>query len=327
MKEPFVLALDLGGSYAKTLAYSRRFGVLVRTKIPSRVEEGPARTLARLAAELKRVRALSGVPARAFAAVGIGAPGPLDHRRGIILSTPNLKGWRNVPIAASLGQAVGLPALLDNDARCAAWAELRLGAGQGSRDLALLTLGTGVGGGLVLDGRLRRGPDGTAGELGFLYLDRALDAPRCNFGLPGSLEALASAPALALAARVALRRARRGPLWRLCQGQPSAVTAAMAHAALRLGDPSAKAAWDQAGRALGLAAASLINALNLERLILGGGVMADGGRELLSRVRGVAKAGSVPQAYRRCRIVAAGLGDDAGALGAAELALDAVGRA
>jgi glucokinase len=324
VKESFVLALDLGGTYAKTLAYSPRHGVLVSTKLPSRVDEGPTRTLARLAAELKRVRALSGAPAALFAALGIGAPGPLDARRGIILKTPNLSGWRNVPVAAALGKALRLPALLDNDARCATVAEQRLGAGRGCRDLALLTLGTGVGGGLILDGRLRRGPDGSAGELGFLYLDRAPDAPRCNFGLPGSLEALASGPALAHAAQAGVRRTRRGPLWRLCQGRPEAITAAMAHAALKLGDASARAAWDQAGQALGLAAASLMNGLNLERLILAGGVMAGGGRELLTRARAVAKAGSYPQAYRRCPIVAAQLGDEAGALGAALLALEAV---
>lgn len=326
LKEPFVLAVDLGGTYAKTLAYGRRAGVMVRTRIPSRVGLGPARCLAGLAAELKKVRALSGVDPRGFAALGIGAPGPLDRRRGLILKTPNLIGWRNVPIAAALGRALGLPALLDNDARCAALGEQRLGAGRGARDMALLTLGTGVGGGLILDGRLRHGPDDTAGELGFLYLDRDPGAPRCGFGLPGSLEALASAPALAQRAREGVRRARQGPLWDLCQGRPEAVTAALAHQALRLGDPHARAAWDQAGQAVGLAAASLINLLNLDRLVLGGGVMSGGGRELLARVRRVAKAGSYPQAYHRCRIVAGSLGEDAGAVGAAELALDAVKR-
>ncbi|HXC63020.1 MAG TPA: ROK family protein [bacterium] len=321
MAQPFALGVDLGASTVTTLAYHRRHGVLVRTRMPSRVSDGPALTLARMAAELKRVRALSEVPWEGFKAVGLGAPGPLDLRAGLILKTPNLKGWNRVPVVRRLSRALGLPVLLENDARCAAWAEHALGAGQGCRDMAMLTLGTGVGGGLILDGRLRRGPDGTAGELGFLYLDRHAGAPRANFGLPGSLEALASAPALAKAARAALGLKPGGPLWRLCQGRPARVDAAMVGAALRLGDPAAKAAWDQAGHALGLAAASLINALNLEALVIGGGVMAGGGRELLARVRRTAKAGAYPQAFRRCRISVAALGQEAGAIGAAELAL------
>jgi len=321
MAEPFALGMDLGATTVTTLAYHRRYGVLVRTRIPSRVSDGPAATLKRLAAELKRVRALSEVPWAAYKAVGLGAPGPLDLKAGLILKTPNLKGWNRVPVARRLRRAVGLPVLLENDARCAAWAEFRLGAGRGCRDMALLTLGTGVGGGIILDGALRRGPDHSAGELGFVYLDRNPGAPRAAFGLPGSLEALASAPALVRAARASLGRGKTGPLWRLCQGRPASADAAMLHRALRLGDRHATAAWDQAGQALGLAAASLINALNLERLIFGGGVMQGGGRELLSRIRRTAKAGAYPQAFRRCRIGAATLGPEAGAIGAAELAL------
>ena len=321
MAGPFALGMDLGASTVTTLAFHRNHGVLVRTRIPSRVSDGPALTLRRLGAELKRVRALSEVPWSAYQAVGLGAPGPLDLRGGLILKTPNLKGWNRVPVVRRLRRALGLPVLLENDARCAAWAEFKFGAGQGCRDMALMTLGTGVGGGLVLDGRLRRGPDHTAGELGFLYLDRAPDAPRAAFGLPGSLEGLASAPALVRAARTALGRKPGGPLWELCGGRPDSIDAAMLHRALRRGDPHARAAWDQAGRALGLAAASLMNALNLERLILGGGVMDGGGQELLTRARRTARAGAYPQAFRRCPIVAAALGQDAGAIGAAELAL------
>lgn len=321
MRETYVLALDLGGTHATALAYASGQGVLVSTTVPSRVQDGPQATLKRLATELKRVRSLSEIPMRAFRAVGVGAPGPLDPRRGLILSAPNLPGWRHVPAAAGLRRFLRLPVRLDNDARCAAWGEHRRGAGQGLRDMALLTLGTGVGGGLILDGRLRRGPDATAGELGFLYLDRSPKAPRCAFGLPGSLEALLSGPALARQAAAALKRHPHGALWRLCQGRPGAVTAAMAHQALRAGDPCVRETWTEAGRALGLAVASLINALNLEAVIVGGGVMAGGGRELLALARSTARAATYPQAFKRCRIAAAELGTLAGAVGAAELAL------
>lgn len=319
MRERFALALDLGGTNIKATAYSTRRGVLVRQKTPTLIHEGPAAVLARMAGLALRVRALSGLPLRAFGALGVGSPGPLDPVKGVVLKTPNLHGWVRVPVAAALRRRTGLPTFLENDARCAAWGEFVRGAGRGSRDMALLTLGTGVGGGLILDGRLRLGPDFTAGELGFLYGDPR--GPKANFGLAGSLEAVASATGLARLAQAALRRRGRGPLWRLCQGRPAKVDAGLAHRALRLGDPSSREAWLRAGTELGRACAGLINALNLERVVLGGGVMQGGGRELLAIVRRTAKAGSFPQPWRRCRIVAAELGNEAGAVGAAELAL------
>jgi len=122
-------------------------------------------------------------------------------------------------------------------------------------------------------------------------------------------------------ARAALARRRRGPLWRLCGGRPARVSAAMAHAALRLGDPSAREAFRRAGAALGVGVAGLINALNLDCVVLCGGVMDGGGRELLAQVRETARRACYAAPFRRCRIVAGELGDDAGAVGAALLAL------
>lgn len=321
MKERFALALDLGGTNIKASAYSTRRGVLVHQKIPTLVHLGPAAVLKRMAALALTVRALSDLPLRSFSALGVGSPGPLDPKRGVVLKTPNLKGWRNVPVAATLRRLTGLPTRVENDARAAAWGEHVRGAGRGCRDMALFTLGTGVGGGIILDGQLRRGPDFTAGEFGFLYGDPK--GPTANFGLPGSLEGSASATGIGLLARRAVARRKRGPLWALCGGKPAKVDAAMAHQALLKGDPSAADAWQTAGSALGRSVASIINALNVERVVIGGGVMHDGGRELLAIVRKTAKAGCFPQPYKRCKIVAAGLGNAAGAIGAAELALGA----
>lgn len=322
MTEDFALAIDLGGTNIKATAYSSAQGVLVRAKAPTLIHQGPAKVLKRMAALAVQARALSEVPLKYYKALGVGSPGPLDPVRGVVLQTPNLKGWKNVPVAAVLAKAVGLPVKLENDARCAAWGEFVRGAGRGSQDMAMLTLGTGVGGGLILDGKLRVGRDFTAGELGFLYSDP--QGPSCNFGLPGSLEAFASATGLAKLAAAAVAKRKRGPLWALCAGKPSAVTAAMAHQALLKGDPSAEEAWATAGYALGSGVAGLINALNLDRVVIGGGVMAGGGKELLALVRATAKKGSYPQPFKRCKIVAAELGNDAGAVGAAELALSSV---
>lgn len=319
MKELFALSIDLGGTNIKASAYSSRRGVLVHQTTATGVGDGPVAVLKRMADLALKVRALSEVPLQRYSALGVGSPGPLDPLRGVVLKTPNLHGWKNVPVASVLRRRTGLPCFLENDARAAAWGEFVRGAGQGCRDMLLLTLGTGVGGGIILDGRLRWGPDYTAGELGFLYGDPA--GPSAAFGLPGSLEGAASASGLARLARRAVLKRRKGPLWRLCQGKPAGIDAALAHRALRLGDASAKEAWEHAGDALGRAVAGLINGLNIERVVLGGGVMHGGGPELLALVRRTAKAGSFPQPFRRCKIVAASLGNEAGAIGAAELAL------
>lgn len=320
MKERYALAIDLGGTNIKASAYSDRRGVLVHQKVATGVKDGPAAVLKRMAALALKVRALSEVPISHYSALGVGSPGPLDPIRGVVLKTPNLHGWKNVPVASVLRRRTGLPCFLENDARAAAWGEFVRGAGRGCRDMVLLTLGTGVGGGIILDGRLRWGPDFTAGELGFLYGDPK--GPSAAFGLPGSLEGSASASGLAKLAQRAVAKRRQGPLWRLCQGKPAQIDAALAHRALKQGDASAKEAWEQAGSALGRAVAGLINSLNMERVVLGGGVMHGGGRELLAIVRRTAKAGSFPQPMRRCKIVAASLGNEAGAIGAAELALE-----
>ena len=317
--ELFAIGQDLGGTNIVTAAYSSLRGILIRSKIPSLVQEGQRSVLTRMAHEARKVRALSGLPLRRFKALGIGSPGPLDSERGLVLATPNLKGWRKVPVAARLGRATGLKAWLDNDARCAALGEFRRGAGRGAKDLVILTLGTGVGGGIIVGGRLIGGRTHTAGELGWSYLDPR--GPRLEFGLPGSVESFASASAIARMARAGATARRRGALWRLCQGRPQRITAKMAHQALKLGDASAKAAWAKAGWALGVAIASYINALNPEKVVLAGGVMAGGGRELLAIARRWAKAGAYPQPYNACRILAAELGDDASVIGAAEMAL------
>lgn len=324
MKERFALAIDLGGTNIKATAYSSQHGVLVHQRIPTQIEQGPTAVLKRMADLAMRVRALSELPLRAFSALGVGSPGPLDPHRGVVIQTPNLTGWRQVPVAATLRRLTGLPTYLENDARAAAWGEFVKGAGRGCRDMAMFTLGTGVGGGLILDGQLRQGPDYTAGEFGFLYGDPL--GPTAKFGSAGSLEGAASATALGNLARRAVLKRKRGPLWTLCGGRPAGIDAGMAHAALLKGDPSARDAWQIAGSELGRAVAGMINGLNLEAVVLGGGVMQGGGRELLSIVKKTAKAACFPQPFKRCRIVAAELGNTAGAIGAAELALAKAAR-
>ncbi len=227
-------------------------------------------------------------------ACGIGMPGQLDARRTVLERAINLPGWIDVPVPRLLSARLARPVILENDANCAAWGELSAGSGRGARSLVLFTLGTGVGGGIVLDGDLWTGIGGAAGALGHLVVDPA--GPPCGCGQRGCLEQFASASAVA-------RRFGRG-------------SADEAFAAARDGNPVAISAVEAACRGLSIAVANMIHALQPEVVVIGGG-MAAAGDALLEpvredvgrRVRGAWLAGT--------RIELASLGDDAGWIGAA----------
>jgi glucokinase len=311
----FYLGVDLGGTNMAAGLVDSRGRIKVRSSIPTLVSEGPAGVLRRMSREILRLIHASGLSKASVKAVGVGSPGPLSAARGMVLETPNLKGWKNVPLARIVAKKVGLKVFLENDANCAALGEATYGAGRGFRNVVVLTLGTGVGGGLILNGELFSGPDTCAGELGHFAIDK--QGPLCGCGQRGCLEMFSSATAMARRARSLVRLSRRGPLWSLCGGDLSKISAKMAHDALLLGDRSAAKVWDESSWALATAIGGYINVFNPDRIILFGGVM-QGGRELLSAVR--KRVHAFPQPLRRARIVRAQLGGDAGLIGAAELA-------
>ncbi len=315
-----VLAVDLGGTNMAFGLMQRHGRLLARSKIPTQIQDGPKQTLARMAQALSALRQQAkGVQIKA---IGMGCPGPLNAKTGVVIATPNLVGWKNIPVTRIISQVLKLPAFLDNDARCAALGEWVYGAGQGKYDLLTLTLGTGVGGGVIIGGQPLSGVDSTAGELGHYAIDP--HGPVCNCGQRGCLEAYASATALAYRSRVAVAKVKRGPLWRLCGGDLSKVTARLAHQALRQGDPAVKAVWQEAGWALGVSVAGLINVFNPQVVALAGGVM-NGGQELLNDTRRIAKKLAYPTPARRVRIVRSSLNDEAGVLGAGEMAFRRLG--
>ena len=227
-------------------------------------------------------------------ACGIGMPGQLDPRRTALVRAINLPGWIDIPIPKLLSVRLARPVVLENDGNCAAWGEYLAGAGRGTSSLVLFTLGTGVGGGIVLDGHLWAGGGGAAGALGHLVVDP--DGPPCGCGQRGCLEQFASASAVA-------RRFGRG-------------SADAAFAAARAGDPVAVDAVEAAQRGLAIAVANMIHALQPEVVVIGGG-MAAAGDALLAPVREDVKRRVRPAWLERTRIEVATLGDDAGWIGAA----------
>jgi glucokinase len=281
---------------------------LVQTPIQD--AEAIARTVVAVARDL--VGEVDGV-----AAVGVGAAGLVD-RSGVLRFAPNM-AWREFPLAERVERGVGLPTYVDNDANVAAWGEYRFGAGRGRDDMLLLTVGTGIGGGVISEGRLFRGAHGFAAEVGHIIVEP--NGPRCGCGNLGCWEQMASGRAIDRLGREAARQQPDSRLTELAGGDPDRVDGNVVTDAAKEGDPVAMHVLAEVGRRLGEGIAGLVNVLDPEIVVVGGGAVEAG--DLLLEPARLAFRQSVEAAAHRpdTPIVRAHLGNDAGGVGAADLAL------
>jgi glucokinase len=249
-------------------------------------------------------------------ACGAGCAGLVDGVRGIVRMSPNLPSWRDVELARLLTDALGVETIVDNDANAAAYAEHAVGAARGATNAAVLTLGTGVGGGLILGGRLYRGSHGFAGEVGHATI--RFDGPPCACGGTGCFERMVNAEAIVARARA---RADRGPSQLGEALKAGSLTAKDVSDAAARGDAAAAAVIEETGRLLGVGLANLVQILDLEIIVVGGGV-ASAGERLLAPARAEMAARVAGPAWRLPKVVPAELGEMAGVTGAALLASD-----
>jgi len=247
-----------------------------------------------------------------FLGVGLGAPGPLDREKGIVIVAPNL-GWRNFPLRDRIASAVNLPATLDNDANCATVGEWWCGAARGGRNVVGLTIGTGIGGGLILNGDLYHGSSDVAGEIGHTTIDST--GRRCTCGNYGCLEAYASGPAIAERAREALGGDEDSMLPRMVGGDLQKITARTVYDASLRGDETAREVVRDTARFLGTGLANLLNIVNPDVVVLAGGV-TEAGDALFEPLRAEVKRRAFRPAVEACRIVPGILGGSAGVVGA-----------
>ncbi|AXK31651.1 ROK family protein [Streptomyces armeniacus] len=314
-----VLALDIGGTKLAAGVVAADGRALSFATCPTRVEDGTAAALRRLFELGDKALADAGTAAGALLGTGIGCGGPLDSAAGVLIRPPHLPGWVDVPIVRLARDHFGLPTVLDNDGTAGAAGEWRFGAGRGCRHVLYLTVSTGIGGGLVLDGRTFRGGAGNGGEPGHVTV-RSDGRPCKGCGRTGCLEAYASGTAIAERATEAVEAARaRGTATALAAYEH--LTAAEVAAAARQGDPVATQVWADTVDALGNGLTSLVNLFEPELVVLGGGVTRAGDR-LLEPVRRLVAAQAMGPAARAVRIVRASGGDRAGVLGAAAIALE-----
>jgi len=302
--------VDLGGTFVKAGAVTTDGRVVGRAKKPTGCEGGPERVVANIASALAEARAAANgtAPER----VGIGVPGVLDREKGILVAAPNLQPIVGGCFRDDLEAAIGAKVLLENDANVAAVAEREFGGG--GKDFLLFTLGTGVGGGLILDGRLWIGPGGMGGEFGHVVVEP--EGIPCGCGSRGCVERYASATAIVAAAKQAIREGKGAAFDPGGDGDPK--PAAVAEAA-RKGDPTARAIFDRAGRALGVAIVGVVNLLDLRSFVATGG-FAGALDVLLPGVRAEIEVRIWGREADAVRIVRSALGGEAGILGAAALA-------
>jgi glucokinase len=251
-----------------------------------------------------------------LASIGVACAGQIHPRTGAVVLAPNL-GWRDVPLAATLAGAFRVPVTVENDVRAAAWGEYRFGAHRSAQSLIAVFVGTGIGSGAVLDGRLWAGAGNAAGELGHTQV--VVDGLPCPCGGRGCLEVYASGSGLRRRAQAAMTAGAKTALAELCDGDPLGVTATMVAAAANSGDEVARALWSDARRYLTLGVANYVTLLNPAALVLGGGVI-DALPELVDDVASGALLATTVLARESVRIERARLGQWAGVLGAAALA-------
>jgi glucokinase len=308
-----VLAIDLGGTQIRAAHISPDLTVSCRRSIPTDGHEGVDAVVERicqLAVAVRDEAARAGLPEPRGA--GISSPGPLDPWRGIVISTPNLQGWHEVPLSRRVEEAIRLPTFLERDTQVAVITEWRYGAGRGARTVIYVTVSTGIGGGIVLDGRQLIGPDGTAGEVGHLTVE--LDGPLCGDGQPGHAEAIGSGTAIAREGRALLERGASDELARLAAQSGDDVDAALVAMAADAGDPACQAILARAWTAVGAMTAGLVNLLKPDVIVFGGSI-SKLRPDMLVAVREEIARRAFERPARRVRVEPAQHSDDVSLLG------------
>jgi glucokinase len=300
----YVLGVDIGGTKLATVLATRGGEILHKVRLPRQnLDE-------------------TGVDLEDIIGIGVACGSPMDAERGIILGPPNLQSWNPVPIKEILETELGLYTQLENDANAGALAEWLFGAGRGKRNVVYMTMGTGIGGGLILDGRLYRGANGNAGEVGHMRVVHQ-GGPVCGCGKRGCLEAFCSGPAIARRTKEALQRSPQGGANTACvvlAGELEAVTAEHLFAAARQGDALAQQLVDETAHYMGVGLANIIQALNPEVIVLGT-IATEQGDFFLDRVRRVVGEETWPQMSQVVEILPSPLGKTVGDLGAISIIL------
>jgi len=322
----YILGVDVGGTNIVVGTVAEDGSAVHGVRADSTgAEAGPDAVVDRIArlcgASLGDAQREAGVRREDVAGVGVGAPGPLERRAGMVLIAPNL-GWRDYPLRQKVTDALGIPAEIDNDANCAVYGEWWVGAGRGSKYLVGLTIGTGIGGGIVIDGEIYHGASDVAGEVGHMTIDST--GRRCKCGNYGCLEAYASGPNIAARAVEGVEAGMHSSLGSYVGDDLSKVTAATVYQAANDGDELAVEVVKDTAKFLGAGVANLVNIFNPDTVVVLGGV-TQAGDAIFVPLRAEVTRRAFKPAVKACRILPGELPGTAGVVGAAAAFLQARG--
>lgn len=316
-KTGIAVGIDMGGTSIKAQVIDRRNHVLATGKIAT-LGQKAGEAIKDLAALVKQSVADAGLTLSQIDGVGIGAPGAVDPARGIVHKAPNL-GWKDVPLGPELKKLLRVPIIVDNDVNVGTVGEQALGAGERAQHMVGIFVGTGIGGGIILGGKLYYGCRGSAGEIGHTVLE--VDGPRCGCGRRGCVEALASRTAMERDVRAASKAGRQSIVLQIMKERNrTRMTSGVIARALKKQDPVMREVMQRAQYYLGLVVANVVNILDPERVVIGGGIAERLGEHYVAPMRRTAYDHFLNQdSARRIKILPGWLGDNAGALGAVVL--------
>ena len=309
------IGIDVGGTNIKIALVDKKGNILYSNSIPTRSEMGYEYTVNNMKQIISTLMSETNSNKSNIEGIGFGFPGQIDYKNGIVKCLPNIPGWIDVPIAEIIEKEFGIPTRIDNDVRCAALGELNYGAGKGCENLICITVGTGIGSGIVLNGKLVRGASNAAGEIGHIKLFANGDK-LCGCGDYGCLEAYVSGPAIVAMAEEYLKGGK-STKYREMAENGEITPYIVAQAALK-GDGVANRIYKIMGEYLGTGLASVVNLLKPEKIIIGGGV-AGCGDLLLNPIKEALQKRTMPISASAVEIVSAQLGNNAGVIGSSLL--------
>lgn len=318
LEKKYSIGVDLGGTNIVSAIVNYQGEIVNSLKVPTLAERGKEATIKRIIEAIHKNIVQSSVAPDNIIGIGIGAPGPLDIKRGIINFAPNLPGWRDVPLRKILEDEFNIKVVLENDANAAAWGERYFGAGQGVNNLVCFTLGTGIGGGIIIDGKIYHGNNYGAAELGHMTVNK--DGPRCNCGNYGCLEAYSSATGIKNRIKNRIKEGIKSKFLNFDNDDElfESLRLKLIFETARKGDKLTKSVVEEAISYLGIAIANIANILNPEMVVLVGGITNEGDKLLIPLKREVRKRAFYSN-YKFLKIVIGKLDGNAGVLGAAAL--------
>ena len=309
------IGIDVGGTNVKIALVDEKGKIIYSNSVPTYAKMGFEYTVNNIKQSIRDLMKETRTDEKSIEGIGFDCPGQIDYKNGIVKLAPNIPGWVDVPIAKMIEDEFHIKTRIDNDVRCAALGELKFGAGKGCENFVCITVGTGIGSGLVINGKLVRGASNAAGEIGHIKL-KAKDGAICGCGDTGCLEAYASGPCIVAMAQDYIKGGKSAKFAEMASD--GEITPYIVAKAAEAGDPVAKRIFEIMGEYIGLGLTSVINLLNPEKVIVGGGV-AECGDLLLEPIRKTVKKRAMVVAGSAVEIVPAQLGNSAGVIGASML--------